>query len=181
LKDFLLKLEGKLGLKDKNASISEIAVITEEDKTKLYIDMRNILSTYDKCNLIIGAGKNTLPFPYAEVISDGFMVALITGSLIYVLMKFAPLERLIELKDLFEYKETSETLSSDVSFMKEIAGKFSCHKDTVESIIMSVKLLTAVSIVVFVLVYSIRVNTSTKLYAVGLQNSKYAATAKCCN
>lgn len=181
LKDFLLKLEGKLGLKDKNASISDIAVITEEEKTKLYVDMRNIVSTYDKCNYIIGAGRNTLPFPYAEVISDGFMVALITGSLIYVLMKFSPVERLSELKDLFEYKETSETLSSDVSFMKEIAGKFSCHKDTVESIIMSVKLLTAISIVVFVLVYSIRVNTSTKLYAVGLQNSKYAATAKCCN
>lgn len=180
-KDYLLKLDNKLTLNEKNSAISDIVSITDADKTKLYIDMINILSTYDKCNYVIGAGKNTLPFPYAEVVADGFMVAVIVGAIIYVFVKFAPIERIVELKDFYEYKEASETLATDVSFVKEITGKFSCHKDTVDSIVVSVKLLSAIAVVVFVLVYSIRVNTSTKLYAIGLQNSKYAATAKCCN
>jgi hypothetical protein len=180
-KDYLLKLDSKLSIDEKNVAISEIGSITEAEKINLYVDMRNILSTYDRCNYIIGAGKSDLPFPYAEVIADGFMVMLVAGSIIYVLIKFAPLDRLSELKDLYEYREASDTLASDTSFIQEITTRLSIHKETLESIMTSVKLISAVAVVVFVLVYSVKVNTSTTLYASGLQNSKYAQHSKCCS
>lgn len=180
-KDYLMKLDSKLSIDDKNLAISEIGSITEAEKINLYVDMRNILSTYDRCNYVIGAGKSDLPFPYAEVIADGFMVMLVAGCIVYVIIKFAPLDRLSELKDLYEYREASDTLAGDTSFIQEITARLSIHKETLESIMTSVKLISAVAVVVFVLIYSVKVNTSTTLYASGLQNSKYAQHSKCCN
>lgn len=161
--------------------IKDISTVTEDDKMSLYLVMRSILSNYDKCNFIIGNNQRDLPFPYADVFADGLMVGVIICAIVYILFKFAPIERLTELKDLYEYKETAETLVNDPSFIKEISVKYSCHADNVESIMMTVRLLFATSIIVFMFMYTIRVVNSTNMYRIGLYNSKYFQKSRCCN
>lgn len=66
--------------------------------------MKNILITYDKCNYVVGIDKYDIPFPYAEVLTDGVMSLLLIAIIVYILSKFAPLTRIVELKDLYEYR-----------------------------------------------------------------------------
>jgi hypothetical protein len=161
--------------------IKDLPAFTDDDKIKLYNVMKSILGNYDKCNYIIGISKRDLPFPYAEVFADGLMVGVIICVIFYIIFKFAPIERLMELKELYEYKETAETLVNDPTFIKEISTKFDCHTDNVESVMLTVKLLFATSIIVFMFLYTIRVVNSTNLYKVGLYNSKYFERSKCVN
>ena len=181
LKTFMEELDQRITPTDKGLAIKEINVIVEEDKLKIYNLMKKILVNYDKCNYIIGSNKNDMPFPYAEVFADGLIISVIIGVIFYIIFKFAPLERLFELKDLYEYKEAAETLANDPSFVQEITMKYACHTDNVESIMMTVKLVFATSIIVFMFLYTVRVVNSTNLYKIGLYNSKYFEKSTCCN
>lgn len=180
LQKLITELESKIKIDDKNKPIKDISSLTDDDKLKMYKLMKNILSSYDKCNYIIGTNRSVLPFPYAEVFADGLIIGVIICVIAYILFRFAPLERLLELKELYEYKETAETLVNDQTFIKEIATKYSCHTDNVESIMMTVKLLFATSIIVFMFLYTTRVVNSTKLYNIGIYNSKYFQKSQCC-
>lgn len=179
LKQLMHEFDSKIKRGDEDLQIKDIVGLTDDDKLKLYNTMKPILINYDKCNYIIGASKGDLPFPYAEVFADGLMIIVIICVAIFVLIQFGPLERLMELKDLFEFKETAETLVNDASFIKEISMKFNCHTDNVESIMMTVKLVFATSIIIFMFLYTIKVVNSTNLYKVGLYNSKYFEKSKC--
>ena len=180
LQKLITEIESKIKIDDKNNLIKSISAITDDDKLKMYNLMKSILSNYDKCNYIIGANKGELPFPYAEVFADGLMIGIIVCVIAYILFRFAPIERLLELRELYEYKETAETLVNDKTFIKEISTKYACHTDNVESIMMTVKLLFATSIIVFMFLYTTRVVNSTDLYKIGLYNSKYFQKSKCC-
>lgn len=179
LKQLMNEFDSKIKRGDEDLQIKDIVGLSDDDKLKLYNTMKTILINYDKCNYIIGANKGDLPFPYAEVFADGLMIIVIICVAIFILIQFGPLERLMELKDLYEYKETAETLVNDASFIKEISTKFNCHTDNVESIMMTVKLVFATSIIVFMFLYTIKVVNSTNLYKVGLYNSKYFEKSKC--
>lgn len=180
LKTIVDELTARIKVEDRVLPIKNIASITEDDQINLYNAMKSIMSSYDKCNYIIGSGRNELPFPYAEVFADGLMSGVIVCVIIYILFTFAPIERLTELKDLYEYKETAQTLVNDPTFIKEISTKFDCHTDNVESIMMTVKLVFALSIIVFMFVYTTKVVNTSKLYKIGLYNSKYFEKSKCC-
>lgn len=180
LKTLLNNIQANIKVEDRSMAIKDLNSFTDDDKYKMYTLMKKILISYDKCNYIIGANKGNLPFPYAEVFADGLLICIILGTIIYILMKFAPVERLTELKDLYEYKESAQTLVNDPTFIKEISTKFACHTDNVDSILMTVKLVFATSIIVFMFLYTVRVVNSTNMYRVGLYNSKYFQKSKCC-
>ncbi len=180
VKELLGTIEASIKEEDRSMAIKDIDAFTDDDKYKLYTLMKKILVSYDKCNYIIGVNKGNLPFPYAEVFADGLLICIILGTIVYILMKFAPVERLMELKDLYEYKETAQTLVNDPTFIKEISTKFACHTDNVDSILMTVKLVFATSIIVFMFLYTVRVVNSTNMYKVGLYNSKYFQKSQCC-
>jgi hypothetical protein len=180
LKTLLNTMQTNIKVEDRSMAVKDLNSFTDDDKYKLYTLMKKILISYDKCNYIIGANKGNLPFPYAEVFADGLLICIILGTIVYILMKFAPVERLTELKDLYEYKESAQTLVNDPAFIKEISTKFACHTDNVDSILMTVKLVFATSVIVFMFLYTVRVVNSTNMYRVGLYNSKYFQKSKCC-
>jgi hypothetical protein len=160
-------------------SIGDIKGITIETKQKLYNVIKNILITYDKCNYIVGIDKYDIPFPYAEVLTDGVMSIFILGLIVYSISKFAPLTRVIELKDLYEYKESSQTLVNDPTFVSEIMTKGACHKDEVDGVMYTVKAIATMSILVFMVMYSLQIINSTSEYRGGLYTSPLYENKKC--
>jgi hypothetical protein len=166
----------KIGLK----RLGDIQDIDEKTKLKIYNLIKEILIDYDKCNYIIGINRYELPFPYAEVLSDGLMCFIIVGLIIYSFSKFAPIHRVVELKDLYEYQESAQTLVNDPTFVKEITTKMDCHNEDVKSVMIAVKAIMAVSIIVFMIIYSIKIMNSTRMYKYGLATSSFMAKSKCC-
>jgi hypothetical protein len=108
------------------------------------------------------------------------MSILILSAVGYVFAKFAPIRRISELKDLFEYKETAATMFNDTSFINEIRGKISCHQGDVDSVMYTVKLLAITAIIVFMMVYSQLITGATTTYKSGLYTSNFMKNSKCC-
>ena len=160
-------------------SIGDIKDINIETKQKLYNVIKNILITYDKCNYIVGIDKYNIPFPYAEVLTDGIMSVFILGLIVYTISKFAPLVRVIELKDLYEYKESSQTLVNDSTFVSEIMTRSACHKDEVDGIMYTVKAIATMSVLVFMVMYSLQIINATSEYKGGLYKSPLYENKKC--
>ena len=179
LNNILLGLASTIRVDDSAKPIGEIAEFDNNTKQKLYKAIKNILITYDKCNYIVGIDKYDLPFPYAEVLTDGIMVLLMLGIITYTFSKFAPIARVVELKDLYEYRETSQTLVNDPSFISEIMTKFSCHREEVDGVMFTVKAVASMSVVIFMILYSLKITTATSEYKGGLYNSGLYESKNC--
>jgi hypothetical protein len=160
-------------------SIGNIKEINIETKQKLYKTIKNILTTYDKCNYIVGIDNYAIPFPYAEVLTDGCMSVFILGLILYSIRKFSPLLRVVELKDLYEYKESSQTLVNDQTFVAEIMTKAACHKDEVDGVMYTVKAIATMAVLVFMVMYSLQIVNSTSEYKGGLYKSPLYENKKC--
>lgn len=179
LNNIMTTLGAKISIDDAAKPIGEIVEFDMETKQKLYKAMKNILITYDKCNYVVGIDKYDIPFPYAEVLTDGVMSLLLIGIIVYILSKFAPLTRIVELKDLYEYKESSQTLVNDASFISEIMTKYAIHKEEVEGVMFAVKAIASMSVVAFMILYSLRITTSTSEYKSGLYSSGLYENKSC--
>ena len=181
--DELNKILESIGLNLKtdqiSQSIGDIKEISIETKQKLYNAIKAILITYDKCNYIVGIDNYDIPFPYAEVLTDGIMSLFILGLIVYSINKFTPLTRVIDLKDLYEYKESSQTLVNDQTFVAEIMTKAACHKDEVAGVMYTVKAIATMSILVFMVMYSLQIVNSTSEYKGGLYKSPLYENKKC--
>lgn len=161
--------------------IKDTTEISEEKKQELYKKLREILIGYDRCNYIIGANKQQMPFPYAEVLANGAMCTLIVGVIAYAIYKFSPINRIIELKDLYEYRELSYTLANDPGFIQEILGRFTLHKIEVQNVTFVVKAIAAMAVIVFMILYSITIISTNSTYKNGLYTSGYYAEKQCCD
>lgn len=162
-------------------SIASIEQISQTDKVHLYNMIKSLLISYDKCNYIIGNNQQQLPFPYAEVIGDGLMIAALAGTLYVVISRFAPMERMVELKDLIEYQQSAVTMVNDPSFIKEIQAKIGCHESNVETIMFTIKAIATTAIILFFIIYSIKVSGASKVYKHGLYNSTRMQNSQCCD
>jgi hypothetical protein len=172
-------LDSVLTIDQSIQSIGNIKEIDIDTKQRLYKTIKSILITYDKCNYIVGIDKYDIPFPYAEVLTDGVMSVLILGLIAFTLQKFAPIARVVELKDLYEYKESSQTLVNDQTFITEIMTKAACHKDEVDGVMYTAKAIATMSILVFMVLYSLRIITATSEYRGGLYTSSLYENKKC--
>jgi hypothetical protein len=172
-------IDNDLTNEQKLQSIGTIQTLDDKTKQQLYESIKKILISYDKCNYIIGTGRYELPFPYAEVFADGLMSVIIIGIIVYCIIKFAPIKRVVDLKELYEYKESSVTLVNDTSFIQEVKTKVICHADDVESIMFTVKGIAALSVIIFMLLYSVKIMDANVLYKNGLNTSVYMQQSKC--
>lgn len=152
--------------------IGDVSIITDAWKKSVYDSMKRILIAYDKCNHIIGYTKFNMPFPYAEVFTDLFMVLIIIGIIGFCIMNFQPVKRITELKELYEYKEMANTLANDASFIQEIQSRASLNTAATEMIVNYGKIIGVIFIIIFMFVYSSKVMDSNRVYASGLNNLK---------
>ena len=181
LQKILQDLRSTVSIEHGSNLIKDTTVISEERKHEIYKKLREILIGYDRCNYIIGANKQQIPFPYAEVLANGAMCTLIVGVIAYAIFKFAPFNRIIELKDLYEYRELSYTLSNDPGFIQEILGRFTLHKIEVQNVTFVVKAIAAMAVIVFMILYSVTIISTNSTYKNGLYTSGYYAEKQCCD
>jgi hypothetical protein len=181
LKSLIDEISSGIHVEKQASKIGALSEFDDNSKIKLYELMKNILTNFDKCNYILGRNKYELPFPYAEVVADGLMIVLTLGIMGYAISKFAPINRVVELKDLYEYRETAATLVNDSTFIKEITTKFGCHQEDVQSVMFTVKIISALSVVVFMILYSVKIVNANKVYESSLYNSNFLTTSNCCD
>jgi hypothetical protein len=181
LNNLMTELATRIPQTSLNKAIGDLDEITQSDKTRMYDLIKTMMVHYDKCNYIIGANNSTLPFPYAEVIADGTMAALIVGVIGYVLYEFAPLNRVVELKDLIEYRQAAQTLVSDASFIAQITALIKSHDMEVDNVMFTVRAIAIVGVIIFMLVYTSKIVGATKVYKSGLYNSAFMVNSQCCD
>jgi hypothetical protein len=174
----LVNVQSSLNASNIIAPIGTVSSITDDSKRRIYLSMKNMLIAYDKCNYVVGNARYEVPFPYAEVFANSLMVIIIIGMMVYVISNFTPIQRVVDIKELYEYRETASTLANDVSFIQEVTAKAELSESKVESIMGVTKIIIAVGIVVFMLVYSVKILDSNKEYPHSLRNKESNTFAK---
>jgi hypothetical protein len=104
--------------------------------------------------------------------------ALIVCMMVYVMSNFTPIQRIVDIKDLYEYRETAAMLANDVSFIQEVTAKAEMSESNVEKIMGVTKIIVAVGIIVFMLVYSVKILDSNREYPYALRNKETNTFAK---
>jgi uncharacterized membrane protein YciS (DUF1049 family) len=166
---------------DKYKPISQLTMINDNHKKEIYNDIQIILEKYEKCNFILEAQKNKLPFPYAEIIMSGFMLFIIILCMLYIYMQINPINRLKQIKEL--HKKKQESLIADkksIKIMKkELEYLLQCHEDNIDAVIFTLKVVFFIFIITFLIFYSTKVVNSASEYQMGLYNSAYFDTSTC--
>ena len=174
-------LDDIIPVSDKYKTISELTVINDNQKKEIYNDIQIILEKYEKCNFILEAQKNKLPFPYAEIAMSGFMLFVIILCMLYIYMQINPLNRLKQIKEL--HKKKQESLIADkksIKIMKkELEYILQCHEDNIDAVIFTLKVVFFIFIITFLIFYSTKVVNSASEYQMGLYNSGYFDTSTC--
>lgn len=172
-------LDGKITLGQRNNAIKKLAQLNVEEKTTLYAKLKAVVDKFEKCNYVLESGKNDIPFPYTEVIIDGFMVAVIVLCIFWVLGEIGPVQRIREIKLLNKIKEKGETASTSYSWGSEMITKAKCHDSEIDSIMFTLKIMFFIFIVMFLIFYATKVLTSTSEYEFGIYNSMYFEESIC--
>jgi len=174
----LVNVQSSLNTSNMIAPIGSVSSITDDSKRRIYNSMKNMLIAYDKCNYVVGNVRYDVPFPYAEVFANGLFVVVIVYMMVYVMSNFTPIQRIVDIKDLYEYRETAAVLANDVSFIQEVTAKAEISESNVENIMGITKIIVAVGIIVFMLVYSVKILDSNKAYPYALRNKETNTFAK---
>ena len=175
----LIEIDEKLDTTDKTKTIQLITKITSDDKKDLLDYIKRIIDKFDKCNYILESAKNQLPFPYTEVILNGFFISLAIICIFYVWFKYAPIKKLSDNKYLYKLKEELQSVEDMNAFDDKINKLSTCHNDEMDSIVLSLKLIFFMFIIMFLIFYSIKIITSADDFKMGLFNSSYYEESKC--
>ena len=166
---------------DKFKPIGKITIIDENYKRSIYNDLQTIIEKYEKCNFILEAQKNKIPFPYAEFAMNGFMIFVTVLCVLYVYMQINPIKRLKMIKEL--NKKLAESLIADKTrikiMKKELEYFVQCHEDDIDAIIFTLKVVFFIFIITFLIFYSTKVINASNEYQSGLYNSSYFDTSTC--
>ena len=160
---------------DAHRKIGELFNVTTDHKREIYESIKTIIDKYEKCNFILEAQKNQLPFPYSDLAINGFMIIVTVLCLIYVYSQFKPMARLRQIKDLNKMRE--EALIADKKnikmLRKELELLMTCHEDDIDAVIFTLKVVFFIFIITFLVFYSTKVISSANEYKSGLYNSFY--------
>jgi uncharacterized membrane protein YciS (DUF1049 family) len=166
---------------DKQKKIGDIVSISQPQKTEIFNNIKTILDKYEKCNFIIEAQKNKLPFPYSEIATSGFMLGVTILCFLYIYIQLKPISRLKQIKELNKMWE--EAIIADQvkikSMKKELEYILTCHNDDLETVLFTLKIVFFIFIVTFLIFYSTKVINSASEYQAGLYNSGYFETGNC--
>jgi hypothetical protein len=182
LSDFdskLIEIDTKLDIVEKSKTIQLITKITSDDKKDLLDYIKRIIDKFDKCNYILESAKNQLPFPYTEVIINGFFMSASIICIFYVWFNYAPIKRLKDNKYLYMLKEELLIVEDLNIFDKKLNSLGTCHGEDMDAIVFSLKLIFFMFITMFLVFYSIKIITSANDFKMGLFNSSYYEESKC--
>jgi hypothetical protein len=174
----LVNVQSSLNATNIIAPIGSVSSISDDSKRRIYLSMKNMLIAYDKCNFVVGNARNDVPFPYAEVFANCLMVVIIICMMVYVMSNFTPIQKVVDIKELYEYRETAATLANDVSFIQEVTARAELSESKIESIMGVTKIIVAIGIIVFMVVYSVKILDSNKAYPYSLKNKETNTFAK---
>jgi len=174
-------LDAAIDSGDKYKAIGKITAIDENYKRSIYNDLQIIIEKYEKCNFILEAQKNKIPFPYAEFAINGFMIFVTVLCILYVYMQINPMRRLKMIKEL--NKKLAESLIADKTrikvMKKELEYLVQCHEDDIDAIVFTLKVVFFIFIITFLIFYSTKVINASNEYQSGLYNSSYYDTSTC--
>ena len=160
------------------AAIGDIQEIKEEDKTDIYKHMMNVITQYEKCNYIINASRNKIPFPYTELTVDIFMLGVTLMAMVYLTMTIGPIARLEKIKELNKKRE--DAIIMTVSSLKEVADKEKqCNTEDVDAIVFTIKVIVFTAIFLFLIFYTVTILESATEFKMGLYNSAYFEESRC--
>jgi Na+-transporting methylmalonyl-CoA/oxaloacetate decarboxylase gamma subunit len=171
--------ESKITRAQMNSTIKVLTHIGAEEKTQLYEKLKIMIDKYDKCNYVLAVGKNEIPFPYTEVIIDGFMVLLILIAVVWVIGEIAPAQRFKDIKKNNKRQEEALYKSSDATWTDAVIAEAQCHDASMENIMFTLKILFFIFIVMFLIFYATKVLASTSEYEFGIYNSMYFEESIC--
>lgn len=172
-------IDSKVAAGQRVQAIKNIGQVGIEEKTKMYKLLKTIVDRYEKCNYVLASRKNDIPFPYTEVIVDGFMITAIVFCIVYVIGTIGPLERIKEIKALYRLKEQSSFQDEDPDFQSKLTSKASCHDVSIDSIVFTLKIIFFMFIILFLVFYSTKVLSSTTEFEYGIYNSSYFEDSSC--
>ena len=173
------ELDMKISKGQSAQSIKNLPQIGLEEKTALYNHLKTIIDKFEKCNYVLSTAKSTMPFPYTEVIIDGFILTCIVLCALFVYGKINPLQRIKDIKVLNKLKEKGEYMDSDEGYANELISKASCHDSDIDSIMFTLKIIFFMFIVMFLIFYATKVVSSTADYEWGIYNSFYFEESMC--
>jgi len=164
---------------EREMKIGSVAAITKEDKRVMFEFIRKIVDKYEKCNYILESAKAKLPFPYSEVVVNGVMLLVCVVTMLYVWMTFAPLKRIADIRYLNLLKAQLEVTDNLTSFGEKLRSLAICHFDEVDGVSLSFKVMFFTSIVIFMLIYSGKIVSTSNDFKLGLYNSMYYEQSRC--
>lgn len=153
--------------------------ITDNDKKELFESVRNIVDKYEKCNYIIESAKTTIPFPYPEVIMNGFMLTVTLFAIFYALSTFAPIKRLRDIKKLNKLKAQVLITDDMQEINSELTSHSICHNEDMDSIVLALKMIFFSFIIMFLIFYSVKIVSTASDFQYGLYNSAFFEESRC--
>jgi hypothetical protein len=179
LKELFDKIDLSINTAYRNNKIKTLSAITIEQKNQMYRLFINIIDKYEKCNYVVMSSKVELPFPYTEVVIDTFMVVLTLLCILFVIAKFAPLQRFKNIKTLNGLLEKGQYADGDEAYVLEVKELSVCHNEEIESIIFTLKIIFFLMVFMFLLFYSSKIFNSSNQFMYGLYNSMYFEESRC--
>lgn len=173
------ELNAKIPSGSTNVVIKNIPQISVEDKTMMYEKIKVIIDKYEKCNYVLATQKNTIPFPYTEVIVDVFMILTCIIAILYLFSVISPIEKLRNIKELYRLKDKAQYQEADPDFVQEATEMSMCHDQDIDSIIFALKIMFFVFIILFLIFYATKIISSTSEFEFGLYNSVYFDESMC--
>jgi|UniRef100_A0A6C0BEJ4 hypothetical protein len=160
--------------------ITDLKDITDDMKADLFKDILDLVDKYEKCNYIINVSQNHLPFPYTELILDGFMIGASALCFVYVFGQMSPLERLSKIKKLNKMREEVSFIPDD-EMSKLVDLEKICNDEQIDTIAFTLKIIIFSFIFMFLLFYTFTIISSTGDFKNGLYNSVYFEESRCYN
>ena len=181
LNNLFAEFNDKINPLDIHKKISLIDNISIEEKTDLFNLVKKVIDRYDKCNYILEAQKNKLPFPYTEVVINIFMLVTIALCFLYVYGEMNPIKRIYNIKDMNKLKEQIEFADAAqfIELKNQLTFERSVHDEDITTIIFTLKVIFFMFIVMFLIFYSTKVISSTSEFKMGLYNSAYYENSIC--
>ena len=177
--DKINEIDIKLDIVDKNKTIQLISKITNDDKKDIFEFVKKIIEKFDKCNYILEAAKNELPFPYTEVVLNGFFMSMSILCIFYVWFNYAPVKKFIDNKYLYKMKAELQVTDNLDQFDIKLRSLGVCHNDEMDGIVFSMKIIFFMFIIMFLVFYSVKIISSANDFEGGLFNSFYYEESIC--
>lgn len=182
LRSIMIYIGKKLDAPQKDMKISIIKeLINDQQRSDMLIQFKSIVDKFEKCNYILESSKGELPFPYTEVIMNGFMLLVCFGVIIFAMTKYSPISKIKEIRSLNSQKEKLQIMTDqELEDIKiSINGQVVCHSEEMSGYVLGIKIIVYVFIILFLMVYSVKIISTANDFRFGLYNSIYFEQSIC--